>query len=353
MERTKLALAERRRRLFKHAKSDAVLLLNLSHSLNPNVLYYLGFDPGDCALLLERNKLELFVRPLALAYARRFFPSARKFRRISELAKHLAGYGNVGLDYSAIGVNHWSYLKQAVRALPKSKRPLFKDASQALLETRSVKDEREIKLLKKSALITVKAIEEIASAAGSGRKSESRLANEFAKVAYDNDAKPAFCIVASGRNSNSPHSVPSDKPVKRSEPLMVDAGVAYEGYVSDVTDCFNLNGRQGRQYEALKEIFGAAKEFIRPGVSQQEVFAFAKRQFKPRGLPEIPHGIGHGVGLEVHELPSFSMPRDKKEKPFLLKPGMAFTIEPACYFKNYGLRYERMLVLKEKSAEFL
>lgn len=359
-------LSTRTKKLFEHTRCDAVLLLNFSYSCNdPNVFYYLGFELGDCALLLTPHKQELFVHPLALNYARRFYSGARKLCSLKDLAKPLAEHKVVGIDCAATTIKTMQNLKKAIHALPKRRKPVFEDVSRALLETRSTKDEREIQLLKHSAQVTAKAIEEISQAVARGRKSERKLSNEFAEIAYDYDAKPAFCIVASGRNSSCPHSMPSDKLVKSSEPLLIDAGVVYEGYCSDLTSCFNLNAKQEMQYKSLKEVFEVAKNFVKPGVSQQHVFAFAKKQFKSRGLPEVPHGVGHGIGLEVHELPSFRALEGgekskgkkenevKKEKPFFLTPGMTFTIEPACYFKNYGLRYERMLVLGENRARLL
>lgn len=157
-------------------------------------------------------------------------------------------------------------------------------------------------------------------------------------------------IVASGARSAWPHARPSPKPLRKKDLVVLDMGVILRGYCSDMTRTVFL-GKAPRRisglYQAVLDAHAAAKAAIRPGVRAGEVDAAARNVLKRAGLARyFIHSTGHGLGLEVHE-----MPRLGKGDESILKEGMVVTVEPGVYVEGVGgIRIEDDVVVTAKGA---
>jgi Xaa-Pro aminopeptidase len=167
-------------------------------------------------------------------------------------------------------------------------------------------------------------------------------------------AGPSFeTIVASGPRSAWAHARPTSKPLRKNELVVLDQGAILRGYCSDMTRTVFL-GRPSKKvremYRAVLEAQEAAKNAIRPGVEAEEVDLAARRVLRRYGLARhFTHSTGHGLGLEVHE-----MPRLGRGERTLLEQGMVVTVEPGVYLDGLGgIRIEDDVVVTSHGAQSL
>ncbi|MBS3759442.1 MAG: aminopeptidase P family protein [Desulfobacterales bacterium] len=160
-------------------------------------------------------------------------------------------------------------------------------------------------------------------------------------------------IAASGPNSALPHAIPERRAFRESEPLLFDWGAKLNGYCSDMTRMVFLKDPD----EAFKRIFNTVYEAqqkaidaIRPGMTTRQVDAVARSHIEKNGYKGyFGHGLGHGVGLAVHEAPSLS-PTPQRERT--IAENMVFTVEPGIYIPDKGgVRLENMVVVRGNGAE--
>ena len=154
-------------------------------------------------------------------------------------------------------------------------------------------------------------------------------------------------IVASGYHSAMPHAVPTEKPLENGDFVTMDFGCRYQGYCSDMTRTVVIGKADPRQkeiYQIVLEAQQAALEGLRPGMTGTEGDRLARDVIEKAGYGEyFGHGLGHSVGLEIHEKPALST-RDET----VLLPGMIETVEPGIYIPGFGgVRIEDMVVLTE------
>ncbi len=166
--------------------------------------------------------------------------------------------------------------------------------------------------------------------------------------------KPSFeTIVASGARTAYPHAQPTARRVEENELLLVDMGSFVDGYASDMTRMSFL-GSPGKRirslYKAVLEAQLAAIDEVRPGVPVAQVDGAARDVLKKHGLDQaFVHSTGHGLGLEIHEIPRIAK-RDKSR----LAAGMAITIEPGVYLEGLGgIRIEDTVLVTEQGCEVL
>lgn len=158
-------------------------------------------------------------------------------------------------------------------------------------------------------------------------------------------------IVASGPRSSLPHGVATSRRVGPEEYLLVDFGICYRGYHSDLTRLFFFpNSRKPDILDVVQEAQAAALDRIHPGATAAEIDRAARDRIEKGGFGEyFGHGTGHGLGLEVHELPHVS-----RGDATPLQAGMVFTVEPGIYLPGrYGVRVEDAIVVTESGYDFL
>lgn len=167
------------------------------------------------------------------------------------------------------------------------------------------------------------------------------------------DSLPFPVIVASGENSSMPHWRHSNRILKRGDFVIIDWGAEYNGYFCDMTRTFIIGEASEKQKEIYEIVNNAnlqAIETCRVDIEAKGIDAVARNLIKQSGYGEnFGHATGHGVGLDVHELPKISAQSEET-----IKPGMIFTIEPGIYIEGFGgVRIEDMVAVKENSVEVL
>jgi Xaa-Pro aminopeptidase len=158
-------------------------------------------------------------------------------------------------------------------------------------------------------------------------------------------------IVASGRRSSLPHAGVTQSLIGFSEILLIDFGIRLDGYCTDLTRVLlPSRSRPPKAFQVVREARDAALSQIRPGASSAQVDAAARGVIEAAGFGDsFGHSAGHGLGLEVHELPGINR-RDET----ILRPGMVFTIEPGVYLpERYGVRLEDVVVVTDSGFELL
>jgi len=222
-------------------------------------------------------------------------------------------------------------------------------------DLRIIKDAGEIESIEKAASIADAAIEEIARSIEPGmtEKEMANLLNAF--IRSRGGKKEAFdLIVASGPRSAMPHAQPTDHAIVPGKPIVMDIGAQFEGYHSDLTRTVWLDKIEEPQvleiYEIVEKAQAAAMEALRPGMDCRELDAVARDYISEAGYGDFfGHGLGHGVGLDVHESPTISR-LGKGE----IKPGMVFTVEPGIYIPGVGgVRIEDMVLVTEQGRRRL
>ena len=158
-------------------------------------------------------------------------------------------------------------------------------------------------------------------------------------------------IIASGVNSSMPHAVPSSKKVEVGDFLTMDFGCVYEGYCSDMTRTIVIGKASQKQKEVYDTVLRAqlaALDFIKAGVKGKEVDKIARDIIYSAGYEGcFGHGLGHSVGLHIHENPRLSMMEED-----VIEAGMTETVEPGIYIKGFGgVRIEDLVVVTENGHE--
>lgn len=183
---------------------------------------------------------------------------------------------------------------------------------------------------------------------GLAGRSEREVARAAEARIRELGGDPSFpAIVAAGPNGALPHAEPGEREIGRGELVVFDMGAQLDGYCSDGTRTYATGdpGEQGRAvYETVLAAQLAALEAVKAGVSGEDVDAVARKIIDDAGHGEhFGHGLGHGVGLEVHEGPRLSPKSDD-----LLAPGEVVTVEPGIYLPGeLGVRIEDFVVVSE------
>ncbi len=161
-------------------------------------------------------------------------------------------------------------------------------------------------------------------------------------------------IIAVGPSGSSPHWSPSDRVIESNQMITLDMGVFHEGFASDMTRTFVVDGKVSEEEELIWNTVKKAMEetilLIKPGITGKELDEYSRKIIKEAGYEQyFTHGLGHSVGINVHE-----NPRINKLGTEELKPGMVITIEPGIYIPGkYGVRLEHSVLVTETGYKVL
>jgi len=221
-------------------------------------------------------------------------------------------------------------------------------------ELRQIKSQDEIEKIMKAIQITSLALKFAKKIITPGKR-EIEIAAELERFIRVNGAYGnAFdIIIAAGENSAFPHHRASRRQIKNNEPVLVDIGVDYDGYKSDLTRVFflgKITSTFKRTYDIVLKAQQRAFEAIRPGVSVNKVDRAARQYIGQKGFGRFfGHGLGHGIGLEVHEEPHISSKNTHR-----LTKDTVFTVEPAIYLPGrFGIRIEDVILVTEGGIKVL
>jgi Xaa-Pro aminopeptidase len=312
-----------------------------------NVRYLTGFVSSNVSLVVEPERVRLFTDFRYATAARAVedveFVETRRLaiQHMAELLEGTFGFESDHLTYAAYEVLR----DGGLQLVPRS----------GLVEhLRAVKDEGELEKIRRAAEITNRAYEQFADEKFVGR-SEKELAWRMTSLLHELGAEEVSfeTIVAGGANGAQPHADPTDRPIEPNTTVVVDAGGVLDGYCSDCTRTFatgELPDELARAYEICLEAQLKGLEAARAGVEAKDTDAAARSFIVDAGLGEkFGHGLGHGVGIDVHEAPSVAATSEDR-----LVAKNVCTIEPGIYLEGVGgIRIEDLVVIRDGEPEVL
>ena len=323
------------------AGADAALITS-----GPNVRYLTGLASSNAALLLTADGTAVLATDSRYALAaQRDCPDVELItERFIEpwLAAEMAGRGLGTVAFEAHEMTVERHAKLAAKAEGVKVIPF----GRKIEELRTVKDPSEIELLGTACRITCQAIADVFSLIRPGLTERQLAAALDARMAELGAARSAFdTIVASGPNGAIPHHAPADRPMRRGDLITMDFGAQYGGYHADMTRTVALGEPAGWQREIYELVAAAQRSGLdaaRPGADVGDVDAAARDLIRDAGHGDhFQHGLGHGVGLEVHEAPMIGYGRTGK-----LASRVPVTVEPGVYLPGRGgVRIEDVLVV--------
>jgi len=332
-------------------RADAIVV---SHPAD--VRYLCGFTGSNAFLLLSAESATLLTDSRYTIQAKEECPSVRVHiaRRslLTEAGAFLARSRKKQRVIFAPGqltVAQFDALRKAAGSKIR-----WKGVPSLVAELRAVKDAHEIGEMRQAALLASEVFSELLPIIRPGTL-ECELAAEIEyKIRRKGAEGSSFeTIVASGPRSALPHARPTSKPIAKNELVVLDLGAILRGYCSDITRTVFV-GRASRRirewYHAVLEAQSAAIGVLAPGVTAGEVDAAARRVLRRHRLAQFfTHSTGHGLGLEVHEVPRLG----RREKTQLAQ-GNVVTIEPGVYIEGAGgIRIEDDVVVTETGPEIL
>ena len=340
---------KRLRRTLREQGLDAILVTRPE-----NQRYLSGFTGGDAALLITRTEALLltdFRYYEQVAEEAPAFELAKVEGKASRVLKRLLEERDVktlAFESTHVPFAQYQEWKKATRGVK------WVPARDAVESLRLVKDKNELAQVRKAISISDAACDRIREFVEPGM-TEKQVAWELESYMRTHGAEElAFpLIVGSGPNGAKPHAVLQDRPIQKGEPVVMDLGARVNGYNSDLTRTICL----GEPDQKLREIYDivlraqvAAEQGARPGMKGQQVDAIARQVIRDAGHAEhFGHGLGHGVGLAVHEGPSAGQSGD-----VTLEPGMLCTIEPGIYLPGWGgVRIEDIVLFTDNGVEVL
>jgi Xaa-Pro aminopeptidase len=274
------------------------------------------------------------------------------------VAAHLQVLGAIGLAYepAALTVGHFDDLRARTGGSASAIRWV---AVEALVEQlRLKKDDWELATMREAGRRLSAVAGGILAASLTGR-TEREVATlieaDLRRLGFD---KPAFdTIVASGPNGARPHHRAGDRTLTEGDLVVVDFGGMYAGYAVDMTRTLRLGTTSARQQQVWTDVLRAQRAafaVLRPGVAADAVDAEARRVLVAAEVGEyFTHGLGHGLGLEVHEAPRLG-PRRGGVAGVPLEAGMVFTLEPGVYLPGWGgVRIEDDVVMTPSGPDWL
>lgn len=316
-----------------------------------NVRYLTGFTGTNGACLVSPEERLFFTD---FRYVERARAEVRDFERVEggrELLGDLAArvHGRAGFDDAHVSVRTHRRLAEkageGVELVP---------AGGLVERLREVKDEHELRAMRAAAEIAGSAYEELRDRGLAGR-TEREVAQSMVRRMEDLGAEgPSFPpIVAAGAQGALPHAEPRHVEIPTGTLVVVDAGARVDGYCSDCTRTF-ATGPLGDDavgvYELVRRAQQEALGAARAGAERREVDAVARRIISDAGHGErFGHGLGHGVGLEIHE-----DPRLTRVAEGTLREGNTVTIEPGVYLPgSFGVRIEDLVAIAADGPEVL
>lgn len=341
-------MKQRRKNLLKYAqKIDCDALV----TFEPENLFYLTGFWGEAIGLLEKNGKTTIIAPEL---------EVGRAKDESEDCDVITGERGTGLITSLIkkikknkvctDCQNYQIMTSLQKSIPK-----IKSSTEPFYNARIIKDENEVKILKKASKIIDEMFELCTKKMKVGQK-ESELQTILMTFAmkqgmFDTGYKSTLnpLIIAGGPNGALPHAQVTQRKFKKGDLVVTDLTLRYKGYVSDATRTFALgkiSDEANEAYEIVKESQKLGLKAVKPNVNCKDVDAACRKFIDDKNYGQyFIHSTGHGIGLEVHELPTVSYRSDTK-----LKKNMAITVEPGIYIENkFGIRIEDSLIVKDRA----
>ena len=359
-----MVLEERLKKLrleIKLQKLDAVLISKVA-----NIIYltdYSGFstEEREAFLLITPKAQFIFTDGRYSEAVKKLIPhfelveisGGSKFKDLLQELISKLKISQLGMEENDLKVSEYKVNKKAAKKIRDFK----------FYQHRSIKTEEEIKLVEKACGVGDRAFDFIKTKikAGISEKEFMFLLENFIR---QQGFEPSFkTIVAFGENSAIPHHQTGDRKLKSGDFVLLDFGVRFKNYCSDMTRTLvfgKASDKEKQIHQVVKVAQQKAIEFINQQISRasrndkkkimaKDIDKVARYYIISQGFPSIPHSLGHGIGIEVHEHPYLSI--NTKE---VLKEGMVFSIEPGIYIPEFGgVRIEDLFVIEKSGVRQL
>lgn len=323
------------------------IFLNISDNRkDTNITYLSGFSPSFCILCYDDKSRKKCM----------FLPSFEKgmYKGIKNYAfdensfkKNLLNHFGIKI-LKTVGINKLHISPKEILWLGRLLKVKFTDVSGTFLKKRMVKSRAEIEKIADACKLTDKIFSELLRQIQKHKfRTELDIKKFIKKRAIDFDADLAFDpVVAASLNSALPHHIATNKKLKGF--VLIDFGMKYKGYCSDLTRMVYYGKPTSKEIEEYDRLLALQKQSIRlleKGISLKNPDNMVRKQLGRRFL----HSLGHGLGVEIHELPLISPKSENK-----LENGMVFSIEPGIYYKGrFGIRIEDTVVFIDGKTKIL
>ena len=321
----------------------------------PNVRYLCGFTGSAGLLLVGSSSATLFTDSRYTFQSRQEVSGARiqickhgLIRAVSEGLRARKGRSRVA--YSAA----MTVAQKRMLDAGAGSRVRWVDDASAVEKLRAIKDAGELRVMRQAAELISAVFLRTARDIRPGTPELAVAAMIESEIKRRGGSGPSFdTIVAAGARSAWAHARPTERPIGKNELVVLDQGAILGGYCSDMTRTV-FAGKASKKirslYTAVLEAQEAGKQAIRPGVTAGDVDRAARNTLKRAKLDRyFTHSLGHGLGLEVHE-----MPRLGKGEKTVLQEGMVLTVEPGVYVEGLGgIRIEDDVVVTSKGCQDL
>jgi len=339
-------LKTRRKNLLKHSQKigcDTIV------AFEPENLFYMTGFWGEAIGILENGQTTIISPELEVGRAKteskdcEVITADRGQALISELVKKIKN--------KKVCTDCQSY--QAMGSLKKSV-PKIKYSTESFYNARIIKDSKEIAVLKKASKIIDEMFELCTKKIKKGQRESGLQAilmsyaieHEMFDTGYKSTLNPL--IIAGGPNGALPHAQVTNRKFANGDLIVVDLTLRYKGYVTDSTRTFGLGSVSSEAksvYEIVNESQKLGLKAVKPGASCKSIDDACRDHIKNQKYGKyFIHSTGHGIGLEVHELPNISPKSTTK-----LAKNMAITVEPGIYLpKKFGVRIEDSLIVQDR-----
>jgi Xaa-Pro aminopeptidase len=317
---------------------------DIHHTIGANRRYLSNFTGSMGHLLITADKAFIAVDFRYFEQAAREAPNFRLFQANGGMKTWLpqligeAGIAGKKLAFESQGITYGMYkaLRDAIASMAEADRPHLAAADGIVESLRIYKEPGELEALQAAVDLGDAAFEDVAARIEPGW-TEKRVAWEIEKYAREHGAEGLSfpTIVAAGPWGAMPHAQPRDHVIHDGDGVVIDMGVALDGYMSDLTRTVFV----GKPDDKFKQIYDivltaqlTAEELIRTGMTGEEAHNLAHRVIEEAGYGDsFGHGLGHGVGLQVHE-----GPRVGRTSSDVIEDGMVLTVEPGIYLPGWG-----------------
>jgi Xaa-Pro aminopeptidase len=336
--------------VFEKGEFDGCLVFN-----SANQTWLTGFSCSSAVLIPKNGETKVYVYSVNYAHAMAELDQftvemvEHNEKLTEKIARQTEALGIKRLAVDTLNIEEWRALTNALGA-----GKTLEVNNRYLQKLRKVKDENEIKLMRKAAELTSEGMRVASEMVAAGVKENEVAAEiEYAMRRHGSSGTAFETIVASGVCSAYPHGGCSDKEIREGDLVVVDVGATFKFYRSDMSRTF-VTGKPSEKQKKLYEVVMTAQEkgfeAVKPNVKAKDVDAAARKVIADAGYGEyFVHSLGHGVGLEVHEPPTLSP--DCKD---VLAAGNVVTVEPGVYLVGFGgIRIEDTVLVQKKGAEKL
>ena len=334
---------------------DKILIRNGGENAIDKTFFYLSSVDGGLfegsAIVASRDRIKMFVYQLEEQIARasgKEVAVARSQAEMNELiTKEIGNSSNVGVNMSSLTVNMFEEMK---KILPNTK---FIDVSKNIDNARMIKDPSEISKIREAARISSEIYEKSLDYLKEGITETELAAYMVYQMMSNGASEPSFTtIVCFGENASEPHHSPNNRKLKKGDYVLTDYGAAFSRYHADTTRTAffgRATEKQKEIYEIVYKAQQASMHMIKDGVNGKDV---NRKSYEIIDATEykgkLMHGVGHGIGLEVHDHPAFG------SADFIVRKNMAVTVEPGIYIPGYGgVRIEDDVLVKQDGFELL